>query len=100
MKLHKQLKKQKVIEKKQISAFCDQFAFDMPKSSRWLSKEEQAFPKRKKEHQNSEKVKRKYREEEPPTTNKRVARKLLAKVKCHNYGKFGHYATNCWKRNI
>ncbi|CAK8565192.1 unnamed protein product [Lathyrus sativus] len=108
IKLKNHLKKQKHSEKHQMGEFCDQFAFDLGRSSENKKKKGNNF--RNKPHRNKysytnscKKNKKrshfnKSRPKEKTFIHKGKRKAKILDVSCHKCGKASHYANNCWTK--
>ncbi|XP_047253627.1 uncharacterized protein LOC124887755 [Capsicum annuum] len=90
IKLNQQIKKYHLTERQQLGKFCEQFAIDIPKTSRESHKSKKKYPEEKK----SKKIDKKGKIRED-YKSKKAYRKANKTNTCYRCGRFGHFAKDC-----
>ena len=105
LKLQYQLKQQNLTGRRELGEFCDQFAIDVPRSSKHpkrykhrkdpTSKKYRSYRRRKNKNYSQPKERYYSKPRKGKRTSKSQRKKALSEVKCFSCGKFGHYASKC-----
>ncbi|XP_027368392.1 uncharacterized protein LOC113874369 [Abrus precatorius] len=94
-KIHKQLAKEKSLNKKELGSFCEQFGLpscSIKKKKQTHKKETDESHKKPYKRKYNRKPLKKHREDVIPSN---IPRKLRTGVTCYNYGKLSHISKYC-----